>query len=78
VVKIALTEAQARGIYPDRDGWQDIQVDAMPTRQLRGTLRKARWEGLSNTDAMRAMIRDWAGNPPGSAEPAPEPDAGPS
>jgi hypothetical protein len=28
--------------------------------------------------AMRAMIRDWADGPPGSEEPAPEPDAGPS
>jgi hypothetical protein len=28
--------------------------------------------------ATYAMIRDWAGGPPESAEPAPEPDAGPS
>ncbi len=40
-------------------------------------LRKARQEGLSNTDAMREMIRDWVGGPPGSAEPAPDQDAGP-
>ena len=33
-------------------------------------MRKARREGLSNTDAMREMIRDWTGEPD-AAEPAP-------
>jgi hypothetical protein len=41
VVKIALTTEQAREIYPDRDGWEDIQVDALPTPVLRGILREA-------------------------------------
>jgi hypothetical protein len=41
VVKIALTGDQAREVYPDRDEWHDIQVDAIPTPQLQGILREA-------------------------------------
>ena len=52
VVKIALTEAQARGIYPDRDGWADIQVDAMPTPALRGF-----WPGRSPAGSTRRWPR---------------------
>jgi hypothetical protein len=41
VVKIALTGEQARQVYPDRDEWRDIQVDAMPTPMLQAILREA-------------------------------------
>jgi hypothetical protein len=41
VAKIALTARQAREIYPDRAVHEGIQVDAMPTPQLRGILRGA-------------------------------------
>ena len=41
VVKVALTEDQARLVYPDRAVLDGIQVDAMPTPALRGILREA-------------------------------------
>jgi hypothetical protein len=41
VVKIALTEGQAREVYPDRAVLDGIQVDAMPTPALRAILREA-------------------------------------
>jgi hypothetical protein len=53
LVKIALTEAQARDVYPDRDGWHDIQVDALPTPMLQNILREAI---ASRTDD--AVLRD--------------------
>ena len=48
VVKIALTEDQAREVYPGRAVLDGIQVDAMPTPALRGILREAI---TSRTDA---------------------------
>jgi hypothetical protein len=41
VVKAALTEDQARQVYPGRTVLDGIQVDAMPTPQLRDILREA-------------------------------------
>jgi hypothetical protein len=41
VVKIALTEAQAAEVYPDRGVLEDIQIDALPTPRLREILREA-------------------------------------
>jgi len=41
VVKIALTEAQARQVYSGRAVLDGIQADAMPTPQLRDILRTA-------------------------------------
>jgi hypothetical protein len=70
VVKIALTEDQARDVYPDRYVHQDIQVDAMPTPMLRGILREA---VTSRTDAsalqdVKAPRAGRAGGPAGAAE----------
>ncbi len=41
VVKIALTEEQARQVYPDRIILDGIQVDALPTPRLRSILSEA-------------------------------------
>jgi hypothetical protein len=56
VVKIALTEAQAREVYPGRAVFDGIQVDAMPTPQLRGILRDAltsRMDGETRGDVLQ-------------------------
>jgi hypothetical protein len=41
VVKIALTEEQAQEVYPGRDSWRDIQVDAVPTPTPQGIVAGA-------------------------------------
>ena len=41
VERIALTADQAREVYPDRDRWWGIQLDAMPTPPLQAILRDA-------------------------------------
>jgi hypothetical protein len=55
VVKAALTEDQAREVYPDRTILDGIQVDAMPTPQLRAILREA-ITGRVNRAVLRAVL----------------------
>jgi hypothetical protein len=55
VVKVALTEDQARQVYPGRTVLDGIQVDAMPTPALQAILREAITARMDQA-ALRAVL----------------------
>jgi hypothetical protein len=55
VVKIALTEGQAREVYPGRAVLEGVQVDALPTPVLRDILREA-ITSRTDADALRQVL----------------------